>query len=172
MPTDPEVMGNPYRCLSYGTPRLLRGMLSLMQIVVTQDFVVFAQEWIHETRIVPLRGRPHLPAGVRRWAGDPRGHWEGKTLVVETTNFSRQNDVVGSDENLELVERFTRVGPNDLEYVVTVIDPTVWTRSWTAKVRLTKTSDRLFEVACHEGNASMQHMLSGARAIERRSPPN
>jgi hypothetical protein len=111
MPTDPEAMGNPYRCLSYGTPRLLRGMLSLMQIVVTQDFVVFDQEWIHETRIVPLDGRPHLPAGVRRWAGDPRGHWEGKTLVVETTNFPRQNNVVGSDENLELVERLRESGP-------------------------------------------------------------
>jgi hypothetical protein len=163
---------NAYRCLYYGTPRLLRGFLSLTQIVVTRDFVVFNQEYIHEARIVPLDGRPHLPANVRLIAGDPRGHWEGKTLVVETTNFSRQNNVLGSDENLQIVERFTRVAPTDIEYIVTVIDPTVWTRPWTAKVRLTKTSDDgLFEVACHEGNHSMRHILSGARAMERNSAP-
>jgi hypothetical protein len=122
-------------------------------------------------RVIPITDRPHLPASVRQWWGDSRGRWEGDTLVVDVTNFSPKTDFQGSRENLHLVERWTRRDANTLEYVVTIDDPTTWTRSWTVKQEYTKQPDRANRVykepRCHEGNYGMPALLAGARAEER-----
>jgi len=123
---------------------------------------------IHEARIIPLDGRPHLPQNIRQWSGDSRGRWEGKTLVVDTTNFSPKSNFMGSAENLHLVERFTRVAPDSINYEITLDDPATWTKLWTATIRLKQTRDNIYEFACHEGNyVSMVGMLSGTPAGEK-----
>ena len=120
---------------------------------------------IHDARIVPMDGRPH--GSVRQWMGDPRGHWEGTTLVVDTVNFSEKTNFRGSDENLHVVERFTRVGADTIEYRFTIEDPTIWTRAWTAAFPIRRTEERMYEYACHEGNArSIVGSFNGARADE------
>jgi len=125
-------------------------------------------EVIHEARIIPLDGRPHLPPSIRQWNGDSRGRWEGKTLVVDTTNFSPQSNFMGSAENLHLVERFTRVAPDTMNYEITLDDPTTWTKPWTATIPLRRTPEDIYEFACHEGNPLvMQGMLGAARADEK-----
>jgi hypothetical protein len=130
--------------------------------------VVLVGEAIHDARIIPLNGRPHLPQGIRQWHGDSRGRWEGNTLVVDTTNFSPQTNFMGSAENLHLVERFTRVDPDTIEYEITLNDPTTWTKPWTAVIPLKKSQDRIYEYACHEGNYDVMHgVLAGARAEEK-----
>ena len=126
-------------------------------------------EMIHESRVIPLDGRPHVDSTVRQWLGDSRGHWEGDTLVVETTNFSRQTDFIGSQEHLRLVERYTRIGPSEIAHEVRVEDPTTWTRSWTAEIPTRKSEDLIFEYACHEGNYGLVGILAGARSVEERS---
>jgi hypothetical protein len=118
-------------------------------------------------RNIVMNGSPHLPASIRQWFGDSRGHWEGNTLVIDVTNFSRKTDFQGSRENLHLVERWTRTGPTSLEYVVTIEDPTVWTRPWTVKQEFTKQSDQenktYYEPRCVEGNYALPALLLGAR---------
>jgi hypothetical protein len=124
-------------------------------------------EAVHEARIIPLDGRPHLPASVRQWAGDSRGRWEGQTLVIDTTNFSTTSDFLGSSSHLHLVERLTRVAPDRIDYQITVDDATQWTKPWTAVIRLKRSDDRLYEYACHEGNFEIvRDMLAAARARE------
>ena len=122
-------------------------------------------------RIIPITDRPHLPSSVRQWWGDSRGRWEGNTLVVDVTNFSPKTDFQGSRENLHLVERWTRIDADTLEYVVTIDDPTTWTRSWTVKQEFTKQPDQANRVykepRCHEGNYGMPALLAGSRAEER-----
>jgi hypothetical protein len=122
-------------------------------------------------RVIPISDRPHLPPHVRQWWGDSRGRWEGDTLVVDVTNFTAKTDYQGSRENLHLVERFTRRDANTLEYLVTIEDPTTWTRPWTVKLELTRQSDKANrhykEPRCHEGNYGMPALLAGARAEER-----
>ena len=120
----------------------------------------------NSVRIIKMDGRPRLPPGIRQWIGDSRGRWEGDTLVVETINFLRETHFEGSSANLQLVERFTRVGPGELSYEFTVSDPNMWTRPWTALIPMTKTDGRIFEYACHEGNYGMVNMLASARAKE------
>ena len=119
-------------------------------------------------RNIVMNGSPHLPADIRQWYGDSRGHWEGDTLVIDVTNFSPKTDYRGSRQNLHLVERWTRTGPTSLEYVVTIEDPTVWTRAWTAKQEFTKQSDqenRIYnEPRCIEGNYGLPGLLRGARS--------
>ena len=121
-------------------------------------------------RNVVMDGSPHLPAGIRQWYGDSRGHWEGNTLVIDVTNFSAKTDFRGSRENLHLVERWTRKGPDTLEYVVTIDDPTVWTKPWTVTLDLTRQSDQAnriyYEPRCNEGNYAHPGMLRGARMAE------
>ena len=128
------------------------------------------QGWGFE-RVIPISNAPHLPATIRQWWGDSRGHWEGNTLVVDVTNFNRKRDYQGARENLHLVERFTRLDANTLAYEVTIEDPTTWTRPWTAKVEWTKESDELnrhyIEPRCHEGNYGLAGQLIGARQDER-----
>jgi hypothetical protein len=123
-------------------------------------------EMIHDVRIIPLDGRPHLPRQIRQWLGDSRGHWEGNTLVVDTANFTDKTHFRGADQNLHLIERFTRLDPNTILYEFTVDDPTAFTKPWKAQAPLTKTPGPIYEYACHEGNYSMVNVLKGARAQE------
>ena len=172
-PTDPEDVSSDRRCLTFGTPRLGgnygAGPFSYYQIVQTPDYVVLVTEFIHEARIIPLDGRPHLPQTITRWNGDSRGRWDGKTLVVDTTNFSPNAQFMGSADGLHLVERLTRIDHDTIAYEITVTDPATWAKPWSAVVRLKRTSDKMYEVACHEGNYyTMQGILAGARAAERK----
>jgi hypothetical protein len=167
-PAGPEDFTNFIRCITFGVPRVGgnfgAGPYSYYQIFQSPGYVVLFTEMIHEARIIPLDGRPHLPQNIRQWSGDSRGRWEGKTLVVDTTNFSTKSYFMGSAENLHLVERFTRVAADTLNYEVTLDDPTTWTKPWTAVVRLKATQDNIYEFACHEGNyVSMVGMLSGPK---------
>ena len=154
------------RCITFGLPNLLAGYNSYYQILQTGDHVVIEQELIHTTRIIPLDGRPHVSDDIHQWHGDSRGHWDGDTLVVETTHFSPQSDFRTAREHLQLVERFTRVGPDDMHYEFTVTDSTTWTAPWTARVPWKRTDEPMFEYACHEGNIGMEGILAGARAEE------
>ena len=172
-PTDPEDVSFDRRCLTFGTPRLGgnygAGPYSYYQIVQTPGYVVLITEFIHEARIIPLDGRPHLPQTITQWNGDSRGQWEGKTLVVDTTNFSPKSHFMGSGDRLHLVERFTRVAHDTIAYEITLTDPTTWTTPWSAVIRLKRTDDKMYEVACHEGNYyTMQGVLAGARSAEKK----
>jgi hypothetical protein len=165
-----QEMPNSLRCLTYGVPRvggLTAGYNSYYQIVQSADSVAFSAEMFHETRVIPLDGRPHLDPAVRLIMGDSRGHWEGNTLVVDTTNFAPESNYMGSHENLHVIERFTRVGPAALDYEATIEDPTTWTRPWTASVHLKQTPEKIYEFACHEGNIAMGGILGGARVEEK-----
>ena len=124
---------------------------------------------IHEIRVIPLDGRPHASSQIRTYMGDARGHWEGNTLVVETTNFKPETTPQNANpEALRLIERFTPVAPNKVEWSVTFNDPTTWTRPWTYEIDLTKdASQQVLEYACHEGNYAMTNILTGARADEK-----
>jgi hypothetical protein len=171
-PAGPEDLTNALRCLSWSVPRLGgrygAGDLAYYQIFQTPGYVVLYLEVGHEARIIPLDGRPHLPASVRQWSGDSRGRWEGNTLVVETTNFSPNSNFMGAAEQLHLVERFTRIADDRIKYEMTVDDATTWTRPWKAEMPLKQSPVRIYEYACHEGNATMvSGMLLGARADER-----
>jgi len=119
---------------------------------------VLTAEAGHESRIIPLDGRPPLASAIRQWNGDSRGHWEGNTLVVQTTNFSSKSYFMGATGDLHVVERFTRSAPDRIEYEITVSDPTTWTRPWTAMLPLRQRHEPLFEYACHEGN---YHQIAG-----------
>ncbi|HEV3062799.1 MAG TPA: hypothetical protein VGY48_31420 [Vicinamibacterales bacterium] len=162
----PEDRSLAERCLLFNAgPPLLPGPYNNnFQIVQTRDYVAIANEMIHDVRVVPLDGRPHLPPAVRRWQGDPRGHWEGDTLVVDTTNFSDRTNFRGADENLHLVERFRRVDAHTLDYTFTVDDPHVFSRAWTVALPMTRSEGPIYEYACHEANYAMVGILRGARA--------
>jgi hypothetical protein len=168
-PATARDLTNFERCITWGVPMPRPGPdTSYYQIVQTPGYVVVVMEAIHDARIIPLDGRPHLPQSMRTWNGDSVGRWEGKTLVVDTTNFSPKDNFMGSAENLHLVERFTRVAPDEIRYEMTVDDPTTWTKPWTAVLRLRQTQDKIYEVACHEGNFwIMKGMLPPAPAQER-----
>ena len=155
------------RCLTRGLPRLPDFYNNNALLLQTPDHVVIQMEMIHETRVIPLDRRPHLDGRIRQWHGDPRGRWEGDTLVVETANFSGKTNFRGSQDGLRLVERFTRTAPGALLYEVTVTDPDTWTRPWTARIPIRASDGPLFEYACHEGNYAMHNTLAGARAAEK-----
>jgi hypothetical protein len=140
------------------------------QIAQTPGYVALLMEVMHEMRIIPLDGRPHLPSTVRQWAGDARGHWEGDTLVVDSTNFTNQTRFRGADENLHLIERFTRTARDILRYEFTVDDPTAFTRPWKGEIPMIASDGPLFEHACHEGNYGLAGILGGARADEKKRP--
>ncbi len=165
----PEDRTRQVRCITYGIPRvggLGAGYNSYYHILQTPGHLVMLGEMIHDARVIPIGDMPHAPESVRQWHGDSRGHWEGDTLVVETTNYSPQSGYRGSSENLHMIERFTLAGPQRLHYEITVTDPTTWIRPWTAMVPLARSQDALFEYACHEGNIGMVGILAGARAEE------
>ena len=152
-----------------GPPMLAGAYNNNYQIVQVPGYVMILVEMIHDVRIIPLDGRPQLPASVRQWTGSYRGRWEGDTLVVESTNFNGKNPFQGSSENMRLIERFTRVDENTIRYQFTIDDPSTWTRPWSAEVPWAKTIGPLFEHACHEGNYGLANILAGARAEEKRA---
>ena len=157
------------RCIVWsaeGPPMMSSGYNSNLQIVQGPEQVVVIEEMIHDTRMIPTDGSPHLPAGIRQYLGDSRGHWDGDTLVVDTTNFTDQTSFMGSTDNLHVVERFTRIDDDTILYEFTVDDPATWAKSWTAQMPLTKIAGPIFEYACHEGNLGMPNTLSGARAAD------
>ncbi len=152
-PAGPEDMTSFQRCLTWGVPMPRpSNYTSYYQIVQSPGYVVVMMEAVHDARIIPLNRREHLLPGIRTWNGDSIGHWEGTTLVVDTTDFSPQDNFMGAAENLHLVERFTRIAPDEIRYEFTVDDPTTWTKPWTASLRLKQTPYKIYEFACHEGN--------------------
>ena len=166
----PESRALTERCLLWptaGPPMLPSFYNNNYQIVQGPGYVAILVEMIHDVRVIPLDGRPHVSGNVRQWMGDSRGHWEGNTLVVDTTNFTDKTRFRGADEKMHLVERFTRVDANTIMYEFTVDDPTAFTRSWRAQVPMRRTESPVYEYACHEGNYAMAGMLAGARADEK-----
>jgi hypothetical protein len=137
------------------------------KIVQGKDYVALWVEMGHEVRVIPLDGRPHLPANIRTWNGDSVGHWEGEWLVVETTNFLEQAAYRGGSPNMKLIERFKRLDADTLIYQFTIDDPATYVKPWTAEIPLTR-SNGIYEYACHEGNHGMAGALAGARAEEKR----
>ena len=161
----------PDRCIHYGFPDLFAAYMSVYRIVQTPEYVAIQMEKIHDTRIIPLDGRPHISSTMRQYLGDSRGRWEGDTLVVETTNFHPNGNPMGgyftlSDQNLRLVERFRRTAADNLEYTFTVDNPTMWTKPWTAVIHWKPSKGEVLEYACHEGNYSLRGMLSALRAAD------
>jgi len=165
---DPEDGALADRCLTGGLPEF--GGISYRRIVQTRGGIAISydvgqgQGW---QRTIVMNGSPHLPSNIRQWYGDSRGHWEGNTLVVDVTNFSAKTDFRGSRQDLHIVEKWTRTGPNTLEYAVTIEDPTVWTKPWTVKQEFTKQSEeqnRIYtEPRCIEGNIGFPTMMKTAR---------
>ncbi len=156
------------RCVTQGLPRVSSNAYnSNIQILQGPGYVVVLHEMIHEARVIPLNGRPHVGPHIRQYLGDSRGRWEGNTLVVDVTNFSDKTNFRGSTDGLHMVERFTRVDADTLTYEVTFDDPATWTRPWTATVLWKKSRGQIFEYACHEGNYGMAGILRGARAEEK-----
>ena len=166
----PEDRSLGERCLIFnaGPPMLSGPYNNYVQILQNRDHVVILNEMIHDSRVVPIDGRPHLPGAIRRLLGDSRGRWDGNTLVIETTNFSDKTNVRGSGERLRLVERFTRADAGTLLYEFTVDDPASFVKPWTAVLPMAKTDDQIYEYACHEGNYAMTGILRGARATDRK----
>jgi len=166
-PQGPEDVGLGVRCLYSGggsAPLLPSGYTSTYQIVQSPDYVVILYER-SIPRVVALNGRPHPPANIRQWYGDSIGHWEADTLVVETTNRNDKTNFRGANVNLRVIERFTRVAEDTIQYEFTVEDPTTWTRSWSGEEEIGKVDGPLFEFACHEGNRGLVNVLSAARAV-------
>jgi hypothetical protein len=152
------------RCISYGAPRTGANYNSYVQIIQSPQTVVLLQEMIHDARVVPMTPRPHLPSNIRQLHGDSRGRWDGDSLVVETTNYL--NGFQGSTPNVKLTERYTRVGPDFINWEITVDDPATWTKPYTFMIRLKRTDAQIYEYACHEGNYAMEGILAGARREE------
>ena len=170
LPEGPEDFALPVRCILWptaGPPMIPAGYNNNYQIVQTRDYVAIEIEMIHDVRIIPLDGRSHLPSTIRRWMGDSVGHWEGDTLVVDTTNFTDKSHFRGSDENLHVVERFTRTEVDTIQYRFTIDDPTAFTKPWTGEIAMSRAPGPIYEYACHEGNYSLTNMLGAARALEK-----
>jgi hypothetical protein len=165
----PESRSLADRCIlgfNAGPPMTPGAYNNYVHISHAPGLVTLVVEMIHDARIIPVDGSPHLPSRIRQYKGDSRGRWEGRTLIIDTTNFLRETSFRGSSANLHLVERLTRVDANTLLYEFTVDDPKTWTRPWTAVVPMTKVDSPMFEYACHEGNYALRNILSGARAQE------
>jgi hypothetical protein len=169
-PADSYVDRSLYdRCITRGVPGSMMPAIygNSYQIGQSPDAVTITYEMIHDTRVIPLDGRPHVSSAIRQYLGDARGRWEGNTLVVETTNFTAKVPYRGSSEHLKMIERFTPLGPDTLEWSVTLEDPHTWERPWTFAMHLTHDEAQpAFEYACHEGNYGLRNILSAARAEE------
>ena len=164
----PEDRGVGERCImgfNAGPPMLPSAYNNNVHLIQSKDSVVILNEMVHDARVVPLDGRAFLK--VPQWSGSSRGRWEGSTLVVETKGFQQTTSFQGSSPTMQVVEKFTRVAPDVLMYEFTITDQTTWTRPFTAQVPMKKSSEAMFEYACHEGNYGMTGILSGARALER-----
>jgi hypothetical protein len=167
----PEDISLGERCITGSVPMLGAGYNNYYQITQSPTHVAVYMEMRHDARMIPINGGPHLPGSLRQWLGDSRGHWEKDTLVVDTTNFKEREYGAGVRGSLsgsaQVVEKFTRSGPDALKYEITVNDPETYTKPWTAVLFMKSTKDQIFEYACHEGNEAMSGTLSGARAQER-----
>jgi hypothetical protein len=160
------------RCVIFlgaGPPMLPASYNNNYQIVQTSDYVMILFELNHETRVIPMDGRPHVSRNIKQWVGDSRGHWEGDTLVVETSNFNGKNPLRGSSENMRVVERFTRLDADTIQYRFTIEDESTWVRPWTGEIPFKKTVGPLFEHACHEGNYGLYNTLVAARLEEKKA---
>jgi hypothetical protein len=158
------------RCIVYhGVPPLPTGYNNNYEITQAPGMVAILHEEIHEVRLIPLDGRPHIGASISQWLGDSRGRWEGDTLVVETTNFREDATFrfPADPTTLKVIERFRRTGPHDIDYQFTVDNPSMYSRAWTATLPMRTSDGMIFEYACHEGNYSIAHVLEGYRAQER-----
>jgi hypothetical protein len=174
MPHSPEEMSLPVRCIirTDSPPYLPTIYNNDFQIFQSPGYVVIAPEMIHSARIIPLDARPHLGKNLRQWLGDTRGHFDGRTLVIETTNFRTDDGVVFQGANpatYKITERFTRVAADSISYEFTVEDPTTWTKPWTASIPWTRIdpAEQMYEYGCHEDNFDIVHLLSGARTREK-----
>ena len=157
------------RCITrWALPALPTNYNNNWNVLQTPDYVVIYMEMLHDARIIPLAGRPHIDGDIRQWLGDSRGRWEGDTLVIETANFNGKHNFNGSREGLHLVERIRRVDAETLDWQWTITDPSVYTQPWTGSLPLTTTAGPLFEFACHEGNYGLYNILAGARAEDAR----
>jgi len=169
---NPEDRNLAERCITRSAPKLPGGYNNNFQIVQTPQYLAIEQEMIHDVRIIPLDSRPHAPAAVRSYLGDSRARWDGDTLVVETTNFRSNVDETSynccgfAGENLTIVERFTVVDKDTIDYRYTVNDPTTFTRPWTVSLPMHRSRGPIYEYACHEGNRAMEGILRGGRAQE------
>ena len=150
-----------------GPPMMPGGYNNNMRLFQLPGYVAILTEQIHEVRVIPLDGRPHLGDTIRQWKGDSRGHWDGDTLVVDTVNFNGKTSFQGSGQGLHLTERFTRVNADTLDYQYTIDDPESFAGPWTAQLPMTRDEKQLFEYACHEGNYGIEGSLSGARAVDK-----
>jgi len=171
-PSDgPESRGLTERCISFGVPSFIAAYSSVYQVVQSPGSVVFMMETIHDARVIALDGSAHVSDAIHQWKGDSRGHWEGDTLVVDSQGFSPKANAFGSSSGLHLVERFTRVAEDTLQYDATLSDPTAWARPWTVRINFKRTNEPLLEYACHEGNTGMFGILAGARKLEAEQAP-
>jgi len=170
-PADSWLDRSPWdRCITYhGVPPISTGYNNTYQIFQIPGYVVILVENIHDVRVIPLDGRPRLGDNIRQWNGDSRGHWQGKTLVVETANYSDKTELrFPSSSSTRAIERFTRVADDVIDYQFTITDPTVYTRPWTAVRPMTRLANyKIYEYACHEGNYALSGILAGARAEEK-----
>jgi hypothetical protein len=160
------------RCLAFanvGPPLLPAGYNSNLQIVESPSAVVIETEMIHDARVIDMTGRPHPASNIRQWKGDSIGHWEGDTLVVDTTNMTEQTPYAGA-QNLHVTERFTRVDEDTIKYEFTVEDPSMWVKPWSAETYFSKVKGLMYEYACHEANYGLANTLSGARVAEKEEP--
>jgi hypothetical protein len=161
------------RCITRGMPgAMMPGFYNHnYHIMQTPTHVAIVVEMIHDARIVPMDKRPYVGSGIKQWLGDSRGHWEGNTLVIETKGLRkvdlRNVAVFGTSEQGRVIERFTRLGPDVMDYRITVEDPATFTRSWTASLPMSKVEGPLYEYACHEGNYGLPNILAGHRQEER-----
>ena len=174
-PTDPEETAPPFRCIIRTdlVPYLPTIYNNDFQIFQSPGYVVIGPEMIHSARVIPLDNRPHLNKNLKQWLGDSRGHWEGNSLVVETTNFRNDDGGVylnAAPETFKITERFTRVDAKTINYEFRVEDPKTWTKPWTAVIPWTRIDpeEQMYEYACHEDNYDIVHFLSGARAREKK----
>jgi hypothetical protein len=168
----PENRGLAERCITFiseGPPMMAPAYNGNYQIVQGRGYVAILVEMMHRVRMIPTDGRAHLSSDIRQWNGDSVGHWEGDTLVVDTTNFTDRTNFRGSGENLHVVERFSRPNENTLLYQFTVDDPDTWTKPWSAEIAMPKVGGNIYEYACQEGNYGMANVLSGARAAEKKA---
>jgi len=169
-PAGPQDRGLQERCITYGSPQLVAGYQSYYQIMQSAKSAIVMTEMIHDARLIPLEARPHIPSEIHQWLGDSRGHWEGDTLVIDSTNYKPRAFMSITSEKLHVTERFTRTGPDSLKYEITIDDPATWTRPWSLMIPLQRSSKPVYEYACHEGNYSLAGVLAGARAEESKEP--
>jgi len=167
----PENFTNPERCLQVANtsspPMMPAFYNNNFQIVQTRDYVMIVSEMIHDVRIIPLDGRAHLPASIGQWKGHSVGRWDGNTLIVDTTNFNDKTTLRGSGPGLHVIERFSLGDSNTLRYQFTIDDPASFARPWSGESAMTRSGERMFEYACHEGNQSLPYTMRGRRFAEK-----